>query len=158
MNARRFDHMASAHDVATYVLKRRGEMTAMKLQKLVFYSQAWHLVWDEEPLFAEKIEAWANGPVCRDLYEVHRGQFAVDKWPQGKIGNLSSSERGTIDAVLAAYGHKPGAWLSELTHMEPPWLEARGSLPPGARGSAEITHAAMAEYYGGLSDAGQNLS
>lgn len=42
--------MAGAIDVAAYILAQRGPMTAMKLQKLVYYSQAWHLVWEEEPL------------------------------------------------------------------------------------------------------------
>ena len=37
--------MASAHDVAAYILKKLGPMTAMKLQKLVYYCQAWSLVW-----------------------------------------------------------------------------------------------------------------
>jgi hypothetical protein len=39
--------MASARDVAAYILSRQGRMTAMKLQKLVYYSQAWSVVWDE---------------------------------------------------------------------------------------------------------------
>jgi hypothetical protein len=51
----------SAHDVAAYILKQTGEITAMKLQKLVYYSQAWSLVWDEEPLFSERVEAWRMG-------------------------------------------------------------------------------------------------
>jgi len=51
-------------DVSRYILERMGEMTAMKLQKLCYYAQAWSLVWDERPLFDERIEAWANGPVC----------------------------------------------------------------------------------------------
>ncbi len=50
--------MANVHDVSAYILKHWGPMTAMKLQKLVYYSQAWGLVWDEEPLFPERIEAW----------------------------------------------------------------------------------------------------
>ncbi len=57
--------MASAHDVGKYVLEKRGSMTTWKLQKLVYYSKAWHLVWEGEPLFPEHIEAWANGPVVR---------------------------------------------------------------------------------------------
>ncbi len=55
--------MAHVQDVARYILEKRGRMSAMKLQKLVYYSQGWHLVFDGEPLFAERIEAWANGPV-----------------------------------------------------------------------------------------------
>ena len=72
--------MATVHDVAAAILEREGPMTAMKLQKLVYYCQAWHLVWDEEPLFPERIEAWANGPVVHALYDKHRGSFTVSSW------------------------------------------------------------------------------
>ena len=61
--------MVSAHDVAAYILEEHGPLSAMKLQKLVYYSQAWSLVWDDRQLFREAVEAWANGPVVRELYE-----------------------------------------------------------------------------------------
>jgi uncharacterized phage-associated protein len=67
----------SVHDVAAYILTRRSPMSTMELQKLVYYSQAWHLVWDEDRLFPEEIEAWAGGPVVRALYEAHRGEYLV---------------------------------------------------------------------------------
>ncbi len=70
--------MTSALDVAAYILRKQGPMTAMKLQKLVYYSQAWHLVWEERRLFEEAIEAWANGPVVRELYLRHRGLWQLD--------------------------------------------------------------------------------
>jgi uncharacterized phage-associated protein len=142
--------MATAHDVAAYILKDQGSMSTWKLQKLVYYSQAWHLVWDEEPLFGEPIEAWANGPVVRALYSFHRGQFTVSKWPQGKIRNLTEPERDTIDAVLSFYGTKSGHWLSELTHEEDPWRDARKGLAPNERGNKRIKRGAMADYYGQL--------
>lgn len=142
--------MATAFDVAAYILAQRGEMTAMKLQKLVYYSQAWALVWDERPLFAERIEAWANGPVCVDLYRAHAGSFAVDRISRGNPDALLGPERETIDAVLNYYGDKSSQWLSDLTHAEAPWINARGNTPAGERCSSEITHAAMAEYYGSL--------
>jgi len=50
--------MASVHDVACYILKKQSPMTTMKLQKLVYYCQAWSLVWDEKPLFKERMDAW----------------------------------------------------------------------------------------------------
>lgn len=142
--------MTTAHDVAAYILDKSAPMTAMKLQKLVYYSQAWHLVWDEVPLFRERIEAWANGPVVRDLYNRHRGEFGVSAWPSGDAGILSKSERGTVDAVLDFYGKMSAHQLSELTHSERPWLHAREGLLPGTRGNAQITDADMAEFYDGL--------
>lgn len=125
-------------------------MTAMKLQKLVYYSQAWSLVWDEGPLFPDRIEAWANGPVVRELYELHRGMFKLSSLPFGNPDALNKDERETVDAVLRFYGDKPSQWLSDLTHQEAPWLNARVGIPPGVYCDREITHAAMAEYYGAL--------
>ena len=98
--------MASAHDVAAYILECHGRMTAMKLEKLVYYCQAWSLVWDERTLFDERIEAWVNGPVVPELYRVHRGQFHLDEWPQGDPSILEDYQIDTINAVLSYYGVK----------------------------------------------------
>jgi len=143
--------MATVFDVAKYILHQKVEMTAMKLQKLVYYSQAWSLVWDEKPLFPERIEAWANGPVVPDLYQAQRGAFAVSETMiDGDSKKLNKDERETIDAVLKTYGGKSSQWLSELTHLEDPWKNAREGLQMGDRGNKEISLAAMAEYYGSL--------
>jgi uncharacterized phage-associated protein len=139
--------MATAHDVAAYILRKQGEMTAMKLEKLVYYSQAWSLVWDEEPLFEEPIQAWVNGPVVPALYQRHRGMFKVSFWPEGDASRLTGKQRETVDSVLKYYGNKSSQWLSDLTHREAPWLEARKGLEPGDPGRRVISHASMAEYY-----------
>ena len=142
--------MARVDDVATAILERQGTMSTWKLQKLVYYCQAWHLVWEEQPLFGDPIQAWANGPVVRSLYDQHRGQFTVNAWPSGNAANLSAGESSTVDAVLKTYGEMSGADLSALTHREPPWARARVGLSDGERGNSEISLEAMAEYYGGL--------
>jgi uncharacterized phage-associated protein len=142
---------ANVVDVAQYILDQRGPITTWKLQKLCYYSQAWSLVWDDEPLFDERIEAWANGPVIPDLYSLHRSRYTVGNLG-GDAGALDADQEETVDAVLAFYGDKSSSWLSELTHREAPWLNARrrDGLGPGLRGTAEIQLDEMAEYYGGL--------
>lgn len=141
--------MTTVFDIAAYILKKKGSLPAMKLQKLVYYSQAWSLVWDETPLFKEPIEAWANGPVAPDLYARHRGQFRVSEI-SGSPVSLSTSQKETVDKVLEFYGNHDSQWLSDLTHMESPWIDARKGLFPGQRGNEVISHASMAEYYEGL--------
>ena len=143
----------SALDVATYILSKQQKkhpLTAWKLQKLVYYCQAWSLVWDEQPLFKEKILAWANGPVVKELYDLHKGQFTVQKLSKGNLNHLSINQKDTIDHVLKAYGDKSAQWLSDLTHREEPWIEARQGLNLGERGEIEILIATMHEYYSGL--------
>lgn len=143
--------MCSVFDVAAYILEKRRTLPHMKLQKLVYYSQAWSLVWDEKPLFSARIEAWANGPVVRALYTPLRQQFTVPVAAvNGDPTKLNETQRDTVDAVLRYYGPKSSQWLSDLSHMEDPWKDARAGLSPGERGTNEITLAAMAEYYGSL--------
>ena len=142
--------MASVLDVANYILERRGAMTTWKLQKLVYYSQAWSLVWDDDVLFPEEIEAWANGPVVRELYQAHRGEYRVSHLPGGDAGALTATQRETVGAVLRFYGARSPQWLSDLTHAEAPWQSARRGLPVGERGDTVITKESLAEYYGSL--------
>ncbi len=144
--------MANVYDVAQYILEKQGLMTAMKLQKLVYYSQAWSLVWDEKPLFDEEIQAWANGPVTPALYNEHRGMYNISAIPKGKSANLNADEIETINVVLNAYGDKSSQWLSDRTHSETPWLEARDKAgsEDGDKCKEPITHAMMMEYYSSL--------
>ncbi|MFK4770132.1 Panacea domain-containing protein [Rhizobium sp. ZW T2_16] len=143
----------SVRDVAEYILRSCGEMTAMKLQKLVYYSQAWSLVWDERPLFNDRIEAWANGPVCRSLYSMHHRQFSIPPRQLMQTDpQLDDRARTTIDAVLEFYGKQSAQWLSDLTHLEEPWKQARAraGVAEGYASDEEITLADMHEYYSGL--------
>ena len=141
--------MLTAFDVAEYILNKKGAMTTMKLQKLVYYGQAWALVWDEEPLFHEKIEAWANGPVIRKLFESHKGQYMVST-VGGDSSRLNQVNRETVDAVLDHYGDKSAQWLIELTHLEDPWIQARKGSEPFEQSNREITLGSMADYYSSL--------
>jgi len=142
--------MATAIDVAACILSKRGATTTIKLQKLVYYCQAWHLVWTEMPLFNERIEAWASGPVVPELFAKHKGEFEVSKIPGGNPDALTAREKRTVDAILKFYGDRPAQWLVDLTHLEAPWKDARKGVPPGHRSSNEITPASMAEYYSSL--------
>ncbi len=144
--------MATVFDAAVYILEKCGSITHMKLQKLVYYAQAWSLAWDEEPLFPDPIQAWVNGPVIPSLFRQLQGKFKVtpDDLKPGSSALLTQLQKDTVDKVLEFYGSKDPQWLSDLTHMEAPWREARQGLRPDERGNHDITPASMAEYYAGI--------
>ena len=144
--------MVTIFDVAKYITERCGELSAMKLQKLMYYAQAWSLVWEEEPLFEDDFQAWANGPVLPALYARHLGQFKVNSelFIDGDSSHLSEAETKNIDKVLAFYGDKTAQWLSTLSHQETPWLDARGDLPSGSASENMIPKATIHEYYSSL--------
>lgn len=144
--------MVSVFDVAKYILEKGGSMSTMKLQKLIYYSQAWSLVWDDQPLFSEEIQAWANGPVVPALFDYHKGRYCISAnfFRKANSDNLSLDQKSTIDSVIDFYGDKSPQWLSDLTHSEAPWIQARRGIPDGVRGSSEISLESMAMYYSSL--------
>lgn len=143
--------MPNVFDVAKYVLEKTGPITAWKLQKLIYYSQAWSVVWDEEPIFDERIEAWENGPVVRELFNEHKGLFKVSLSDiPGDANKLEEHHKETIDAIVRDYGDYTSQYLSDLTRMENPWKIARNNLFDGTSCSAEISLESMQHYYESL--------
>ncbi len=153
----------SVFDVAYYILQSIGDdVTTMKLQKLCYYAQAWYMVWnDGNHLFEEDFQAWDNGPVCRELFNVHKGLFSIssellEKNVGRKIDLQSHSfteeETNAIDSIIDFYGKHSGAWLSELSHIEDPWKKTRFNIKvkKGTRCKEVITKGLMLSYYKSL--------
>lgn len=142
--------MPSAFDVAALIRNELGtSVPRMKLQKLLYYSQAWSVVWDGAPLFRERIEAWINGPVVREVWV----DAAHD---HGRVGDplaLTHEQRRTVLEVLRVYGRFDGDALSQLTHREQPWLEARRGLLPSDNSRKEITAEDLSAFYGRMATA-----
>jgi uncharacterized phage-associated protein len=124
--------MVNIFDVARYILHAiGGDISTMKLQKLCYYCQAWHLAWKGEPLFQEDFRRWNNGPVCRELYDVHKKCFTISE--EIIPCNLFSCDfvddyvSAIIDRILEDYGKFDGAQLSEITHEEDPWKNTKAN-------------------------------
>jgi uncharacterized phage-associated protein len=137
----------NVNDVAAGLLLRTGRIAPTKFQKLLYYAQAWNLATTGEALFEDRIEAWTNGPVVADVWRAHREETYLDSWPDGDVERLGSSALHLLDWVTAAYGHLSPTALSNLTHAEAPWREARRGVEPGRRSSREIAPSAMATFY-----------
>lgn len=136
-------------DVAAAFVETLGPMTTMKLQKLVYYAQAWYAAAELGVLFGDEVEAWSNGPVVHRLYSQHRNAFIVSSWPGGSAASLGPDARRIVADVAARYGEFSGDELSAMTHIETPWQQARAGLQEGAWSRRPIPLATMASYYRG---------
>lgn len=139
--------MADVHDVAAAVIARTGPESPMKLQKLLYYAQAWHLAEYGEPLFDAEIEAWRMGPVVRSVWDRHRHQNRVEAWDEGDATALTPRESQLVASVVARYGGFNRDDLSAMTHDEEPWQRARAGLPDSEPSSAPLSRAVMAAYF-----------
>jgi len=148
----------SAQTVANYILKHYGPMSHLKLQKLLFYSQAYHLAYFEEPLFPEDFQAWIHGPVCRAIYDAQKDTALLygdlgfnasrEKDPDAEMESaLASSQKELLSDVLSELSKWTGLELESSTHSEAPWIDARHGYAPAARCENVISKEAMKSFY-----------
>ena len=142
----------SAHAVADYLLGKidtdAGDtISNLKLQKLMYYCQGWHMAVYGMPLFNEPIEAWKDGPVVPPVYFrfQHFGALSIlpDMVRTDPAVDLSEQSRALIDQVWEQYGREFAWSLRNRTHREPAWLQARGTLPAGAASNAPVDEASL---------------
>lgn len=130
--------MAGIFDVANYILEISKEdpedgeyelISHMKLQKLVYYCQGFHLALCDKPLFHDPIEAWTHGPVCPTLY--HNLKY-LGSLPVTVIASCASSltdtEKEIVRLVYDKYGQYSASKLRQMTHEESPWKDTKQSL------------------------------
>lgn len=135
--------MTSAREVAKYII---GSLPVdnLKLQKLLYYSQAVYLVLhDKIPLFPDPIEAWDYGPVVPPVYREYSPYGFETIPPSDDPSILEYDEMRSVDMALACFGEMSGPALINLTHTEPPW---KNSYRPG-RPSRIISLDSMYEFF-----------
>ncbi len=142
------------NDVANYILHEfqvHGDcISNKKLQKLLYYVQAWHLALHGESVFDEKFQAWVHGPVAPIVYRRFKdfGFKSIDEKMEKPI--LPQTLTYHIDEVLDEY-MQYNAWELELmTHDEEPWIEARKGLANNVQSQNEISEETMQQYYSNL--------
>lgn len=142
--------MLNCFDIANYFIWLANEtgsfLSNLKLQKLVYYAQAWHLALFEKPLFEDDFEAWIHGPAIPKLYQKYKkfGWHPIDEEVKPE---LSPDIVNFLDEVANEYFACDTYELEKMTHIEAPWQQARGNLLADEPSHAIIEKAWIEEYY-----------
>lgn len=144
-------HLENAKNVARWFVNRADRssgdvITQLKVQKLVYYTEAWHLAYFDRPILSDEFQAWAHGPVVRSLYLKYKN-FSWDGLPVEKGALPSQITQELLEAVYESYGQFSAKKLEAMTHSERPWLEARNGLPPEAKSDTVISKLTMRNFY-----------
>jgi uncharacterized phage-associated protein len=146
--------MLRAIDVAKWIVGFSGEhgdpVTNLRLQKLLYYAQAWYLALRDEPLFGERIEAWVYGPVVPEVYRAFRDFGAMPISIDTESPEFSREISDHLGEIMAVFGGYSSYQLEIMTHNEAPWLKARDGIAPDEPSNAVIAHEDMKEFYRAL--------
>jgi len=142
-----------ATEIANWFIAKAAEsgdhVTHLKVQKLLYYAEAWTEVITGKELFDEQMQAWAHGPVVPEVFQ----EFKSHGWdtlpvPQDQeLPKVAEDVVDVLNQVYGAYGELPAKTLEVMTHKDEPWIAARGDLASEARCEAVIPKREIKEYF-----------
>lgn len=125
-----------ALEVAKYFLflARRANagdtFSNLKIQKMLYYAQGYSLTLLHKPLFNERIEAWDNGPVVREVYKAFKhyanNSISFDELDDFNTDNFKE-DKEVLDILVLIFNKygSMGAWkLRNKTHSEEPYIKS----------------------------------
>lgn len=151
-------------DVSRYIIDYSNKMdygvSNLKLQKVLYFVQAYFLIQTGHPCFNEKIEAWDFGPVvpkayceykqygCGDI-PITKSFIMIDKdniWNSKRVEFedivISDDDKSLINKVVDKFADYSATDMVKLTQHQSPWIDAIVS-----NRSNEITNESIFEYF-----------
>lgn len=138
-----------------YLLIKTSEITPLALQKLLYFAQGFQKSFVNQFLFEEDCEAWAHGPVYRNVYNKFRNSGynpIEEKELSSEILNLTEDEKELLDYIVLYFGCYSGKVLEEMTHLEEPWRIARRGLANGEKSNRIIDKSDIGSYFKSVKD------
>jgi len=151
--------LIDSNHLVDYILMKGGAMSHLKIQKILFYIQAYHLAYFDNPIIEDDFQAWVHGPVSRKIYDSAKDlsilhtelQFVLEQDEKSPIDivnqTLTSSQVELIDDVIDELKGLSGLQLENMTHSEEPWLFARRGYEAGERCNVVIPNDLIRDFY-----------
>ena len=133
--------------------RERGDLlTPLKLQKLMFYADAWSMALYGEELTSERFQAWVHGPVAVSQYHRFkdlRWRPILDDIEKPKVGKRVKKH---LKEIVDIFGVETGPALEIMTHNERPWIEARRGIPEDQACNNYIDKEVTRRFYASLAE------
>lgn len=150
--------LISAVDFSEYLVKYFNDkdisITNLKLNKILYYIEAWYLSACKKPLFQEDFQAWVHGPVVPEVYHKYKifgaGNLFMSQDVEINNNNTDTNILKVVDFVFDVYGRYDGPYLEGLTHSEFPWIQARQDVGPLEVSQISIDKNTMKDFYTNL--------
>lgn len=140
--------------IITKITASGGELSNLKLQKLAYYADAWHLAFYDQKLVQEDFQAWIHGPVSRAIYNRFvstkslYSSLSIEDCTKGfDLSDVPEKAASHIESVLEVYGAFTGAQLEDMSHKEEPWIKAREGYRSSERCEEIIDPNITRDYY-----------
>lgn len=145
----------NSEDLAKWIVQEVKSVNHLKLQKLLYLCEAWHLGYFEHSLIDDEFEAWVHGPVTKKIWIQFKDKSnlynEISKPKESdmlkELEGLNQEQKELIGEVLGEYGDKSSYYLEALTHDDAPWIEARRGKAIDEKSNQVIDKALLKKTY-----------
>lgn len=145
--------MSTIKRVAYAILHNYGKMSHERLELLTYYCQAQYLSTTSIQLFPNSFQAWKNGPVCLELFNIcYLTQDEVSEnniifSPVELYKSFNCSQLRVVYAVCEALKNYTTQDLAARARSELPWVDARRGVDTNNACDTELSHKIIHDYY-----------
>ncbi|MDK7784764.1 DUF4065 domain-containing protein [Bifidobacterium sp. UMB6791A] len=145
--------MSTIKRVAYAILHNYGKMSHERLELLTYYCQAQYLSTTSIQLFPNSFQAWKNGPVCLELFNIcYLTQDEVSEnniifSPIELYKTFNRSQLRVVYAVCEALKDYTTQDLAARARSELPWVDARRGVDTNNACDTELSHKIIHDYY-----------
>lgn len=145
--------MSTIKRVAYAILHNYGKMSHERLELLTYYCQAQYLSTTSLQLFPNSFQAWKNGPVCLELFNIcYLTQDEVSEnniifSPVELYKTFNCSQLRVVYAVCDALKDYTTQDLAARARSELPWVDARRGVNTNNACDTELSHKIIHDYY-----------
>ena len=120
---------------------------ALKLQKLLYFTQGISFYINGKEFFEEECEAWTHGPVVPEVYHEYKGFQSNPICINYSIPEMNAADKLILERVRDNYGKHESKYLAEMTHTQEPWINARHGLSFDERGNEIMSKESIGKYF-----------
>ena len=148
------EEIETAAQAVHYMLSRMGPSDQLKIIKLVFLADKYHLLHLGRTITRDDYLAMKRGPVpsmvCNVVYRnedflpenalgipdkffILKPNWIIEARGTSEYDLLSESDKSAIDFVVSKFGHKDHGWLIDYVHTFPEWKKHSAAINGGVR-------------------------
>jgi len=128
-----------------------GGVSPLKLQKTLYILSGFYQSKNKEVLLNRSFDAWRHGPVINGIYHDYKSHRYTNISNPVKDFKIITDIEDLIVDVLSSTRNVDATILSEMTHVEPPWLLKYG------RPFTRINNDLISNYFGLFDDMNEYL-
>jgi len=146
--------IVNVFDVANFFLSKidieaGSSITPLKLQKLIYYVQGWHMAFFGKPLFDTELQAWIHGPVSPEIYHKYQdykyNEIEKNNFDYSSIFDVEQIQ--LLNKIYDVYGAFDATLLRDMTHKDKPWKKARKGYTPDQQSNEIILKDSIKNYF-----------